>query len=266
MSEGWFYMKDGQSVGPFSEAEVVKLFTSKMVFRDTLFWSSTTNQWQPLSDAFPFARSTPPPLPTPRTKPDDLEPVPAEVDGPSPAAWTDVEPHPWRRYFARMLDAMVLGSVMWFGVGVVLFALNPDGAQKMVDGLNTPQGRIANSIGTAFLAMFPNALLIGYFGSTPGKWLFGIHVAEESGRPIGLARSMQRELRVWVFGLGLAMPLISLFTLLSSFSQLKNDGHTSWDRSVQAQITHRQEGTTQYVLTGCGIILLVGIFVILSMP
>ena len=47
------------------------------------------------------------------------------------------------------------------------------------------------------------------FETTPGKALLNIHLRTHEGRSLALDQAVQRSLRVWFFGLGAGLPLIS---------------------------------------------------------
>jgi hypothetical protein len=66
-------------------------------------------------------------------------------------------------------------------------------------------------------------------------------------RPIGLARAFQREARVFVSGLGLGLPLVSLLTLISSYQTLKREKAANWDRRLTLRVVHRRRGPAQNI-------------------
>src|ERR1700730_1714484 len=41
----------------------------------------------------------------------------------SEGQWISGQPHPWRRYFARMLDNTTNGSIAFFFVGIIFYSL-----------------------------------------------------------------------------------------------------------------------------------------------
>ncbi len=63
----------------------------------------------------------------------------------------------------------------------------------------------------------------------------------KDGRPIGLAEALKREVSVLVFGWGLGLPIVSIFTLIRSFTNLKVDGETRWDARGGYVVTHRPQ-------------------------
>ncbi|MDF2900617.1 MAG: hypothetical protein K0Q62_676, partial [Phenylobacterium sp.] len=85
--------------------------------------------------------------------------------------WDDTTPHPWRRYAARLTDILVLGSVAWFALAVVLYAVNPVVADRMFSG---ERNMAADGMLNLILVLPVIAILIGLTGSSLGKWVFGI--------------------------------------------------------------------------------------------
>ncbi len=202
-----------------------------------------------------------PPAPPPRAFPED--PTPFALT-PAPAAptkgWTDRKPHPWRRYWARMLDIAVMGAATSFMIGVVMEIVAPGQAERWSAFLtNGVVGRLADLLLTLVLVIPGNALLLGLTGGTPGKWLFGIKIVRPDGRPIGVFAALGREVRVWFQGLAMGIPFASLFTLFGAYSWLTEDGYAPWDKPKQRVALHRRGGVGQVVLALLGFALLVAI-------
>jgi hypothetical protein len=59
-----------------------------------------------------------------------------------------------------------------------------------------------------------------FFGTTPGKWAMGIRVEDINGGKLDFITAFQREFTVFCVGLGLNIPIISLWRLYKSY---KND-------------------------------------------
>lgn len=87
------------------------------------------------------------------------------------------------------------------------------------------------------LAMLPIAVLLA-FAQTPGKWLLGIRVRNADGTRLSFLKALQREAWVLVRGLGLGLPVVTLFTLVMSHGDLKNEGTTCWDRRFGCRVEH----------------------------
>lgn len=155
--------------------------------------------------------------------------------------------HQWRRYFARMLDNMVNAFTFILLVIFLLAFTWPSAFVAFTEWLGSIH-RLFDLLLSIFIGTVINAVLLALTGSTLGKWIFGIRVREADGARLGFARAIQRELRVWMRGLGFGIPIVSLFTVMRAYNQLDNFQQTTWDRDMQLVITHRPAGIGQYVL------------------
>ncbi len=117
--------------------------------------------------------------------------------------------HPWRRFFARTVDIMSIGNLIFllfsFSIGY-LFPQNIDGFVKFIE----------NPIGAAivlYLLWLPfEALFLSLGGTTPAKWIFGIRVTSKTGENLSYAHALKRAFFVFVQGEGFGIPLVPLFT------------------------------------------------------
>lgn len=170
--------------------------------------------------------------------------------------WVETPYHPWRRYFARILDISVNGMLIFFCLGLILGIIAPNFANDLFSTLSTDAGQLLDIILTIFISTFLTAALIGKTGSSLGKYLFGIRVKNKSDSPIGYFHAWKREIDVFVRGLGLGMPIVSLFTIYSAYKKLLKDGKTSWDQKGEYRIIYRNNNLKQWALNILGFILL----------
>jgi uncharacterized RDD family membrane protein YckC len=168
--------------------------------------------------------------------------------------WTDTSAHPWRRFFARAFDNLVIGGLLWFGLSAIGFMLSPTVSERVFGLFDNPFGRLLDGVLTAAMMVPVLAVVIGLSGGSPGKWIFGVRVADRQGRPLGPIAALVREAKVWAFGLGAGIPIVTLFTLASSKAALEQDGHARWDDRARVQVTHRPDHAVQRVLTFLGIV------------
>lgn len=246
----WFVLRGTQQAGPFTREQIGKLYSSASIQGDTLVWRPGCADWMPLTafTEFDAQRPTTAVLQRSAAVQDVSRPVT------NPGQWADVSPHPWRRYFARHLDYAVWGSTAMFTISIGLLIVSAPLHDQFKSLLSGPTGELIGYVLALVLAAIINAFLIGLTGGNLGKWLFGVRVLNEAGRPIGLIRSFQRELRVLVFGLGLGVPIIALATLLFAYQKLKADKVTSWDRALALKVVHREDGVSQNIGFIMGII------------
>jgi uncharacterized RDD family membrane protein YckC len=274
----WFFLQDRKQVGPFTGDQIRSLFTAATIQETTLVWRPGCTDWAPLSNFAELnGQPTRPPIPPAAAEKAAMvaniakasartERSPADERGAPPALisaneWVDESPHPWRRYVARMLDNVVWGSLLLFIVVVSVSFLDPELGVEIDSWFEGRSGEIGATVLMHLIAVVPNALLIGLTGGNLGKWLCGVCVLDESDRPIGLGRAFRREASIFVTGLGLALPIISLLTLILSYQTLKREKATSWDKKMNLKLVHRRKGPAQYIGFIVAIILLVGLII-----
>lgn len=144
---------------------------------------------------------------------------------------------PWPRYFARMLDAILLGFVGSIILSLLLLVATENGLERFEALLAGPGSFFYDNVLVLALAFLPIALLLA-FAQTPGKLLLGIRVRNSDGSRLSFSKALQREAWVLVRGLGLGLPLISFITLVMSHADLKNEGTTAWDRRLDCRVEH----------------------------
>jgi uncharacterized RDD family membrane protein YckC len=167
---------------------------------------------------------------------------------PPPGKWSDMAPRPWRRYLARFVDNLVLGTLVWMVIGTVLYIVAPATTEEAFAVLEGPAGRFLNGMLTLAAALPAIALVIGLTGVSPGKWIFGVRVTDPEGRPIGVPAAFKRELKVWIYGMGAGLPLVSLWPLIGSYARLRDTGTTHWDLDQGRVVSQRPDGALQTTL------------------
>lgn len=113
--------------------------------------------------------------------------------------------HPWRRYFARMIDSILFVTTLIFFVEFLMglmMGLTGVTLPDILHLINTPGGQFWLVILALFLMIPVEAALLSQFKTTPGKWLFGIEVTNPDGERLSSEDARRRSLDVWVKGLG----------------------------------------------------------------
>jgi uncharacterized RDD family membrane protein YckC len=264
----WYYLRGSDSVGPAPARQLLDLLHDGRVHHETLVWREGLAEWQTLEDAFGLSDLGPPPVPgmtppaiaQPGAAPGvaaadpvprhDLRPMRVSLDSVGAARSTagdrfDAEPHPWRRYFARSIDTMIGAFAMSAALGAIWVSIDQNGLDTFLRSLHVPGVQLLGNILVLALATIPNALLIGLTGGSVGKWVFGITVADATGRPIGVIRAFSRELRIWLQGYGLGIPVVALITLIVSYRRLSDQGITAWDQDLSLGVRYRPDGMLQ---------------------
>lgn len=274
--EQWYY-RDGETpVGPFDLEGLEKLFNAGMINDSTLIRHGQSRQWTEyaalnddttehtdetshLTDELSF--STQGSQTENRTTHESTISEQNEGLGnnqqidttqPSINHWPLEPVTPWRRYGARILDLSLNGVFGWFIIGTSFYQLAPVSADRFFASMNP----VMDILLTVLVGIVITGILIGFSGSSIGKWVFGIRVTDVEGRPIGVIAGIIRDLSVWIKGLGFGLPIISLITMYLSYQRLKEKGTTSWDESGNYRVSHRPSGPFQYVLNIIGIMLI----------
>lgn len=289
MSEQWYIGVEGEASGPFGRATVEQMRQNGEVTADTLVWCKGMRSWITYDEAG-LRPPLPPPLPSLEAPLPEFPPPLARVhvsatgsedeptafgnhttlasDSESPKTpqpptlvveddgWQQAAPAPWRRWLARNFDIAVLGLALWALIGAATAIMVPPFYQSLTGELGPTQNMVVSSILTGVILIPILALLIGFTGSSPGKWLFGVRVTRRSGAPIGLRSALWRELHVLVRGLAFGFPLISLVAQVVAYQHLTKHGVTMWDRDQEWIITHRPNGGVQIVLGILGVVVL----------
>lgn len=138
--------------------------------------------------------------------------------------------HPWRRYFAREIDMLILNLVKLFLL-VVVFRIRP-----MNDWVYTVFGLIV----CVHLLWIPaEALMLHYWGTTPGKWIMGIRVESVNGGTLTISDAMHRAWNVFRYGYGFTIPIYSLWRQYKSYKDYVDYGYVRWDHEWDADIQFR---------------------------
>jgi len=150
---------------------------------------------------------------------------------PKPTATATV--HPWIRYWARYIDIVAFSLV--FGIFLAIFI------PSVLESSN-----IFLTILILFVWIFAESALLSSWGTTPGKWLLRINLVGPNGKP-EFSAALNRSFAVWLKGLGFGIPIVSLFTLVSSYNHLKKEGTTSWDKDGHFTVTHGKIGVIRII-------------------
>lgn len=167
--------------------------------------------------------------------------------------------HPWRRYFARLLDTLLMGVLFYILLGIFLPKLSL-AIEK------TEENRVLDMMLTGFFAMLLNPIVISLTGTTVGKLLFGVGIKDENNNKLPFLTALKREFLVYVKGMAFCIPIINLFTLCSSHTRLKRTGKTSWDEALKCNVTYRKDDLTQKIFNVTGIVLYIVIVALTILP
>lgn len=250
----WWYGQDAWISAPVDQDKLAELIRKGRIGPKTLLWKEGMAEWHPLdaiAELQPLRAIIPPPLPpgSPPPLPENSgDPIQAAAQGfhtllstlrvwmfapsrgshpppssPSPPTWTLARR--WPRFFARMFDfwwEMVLTGVI---VGYALARFSPSFAAW----LKSPGSDIVFNLYCIPLALAVDAGLYKLIGNTPGKAMLGLQVGNLDATRLGYLAYLRRNLWMWIKGMGLAFPLISLFFMAYQGERLHKGRQTSYD-------------------------------------
>lgn len=127
---------------------------------------------------------------------------------------------PFRRFFARDLDMTIWSAAF------LLFC-------QLVLRVNILSGHPALQIFRWFvpmsLTLLAEPLMLHFFCTTPGKFLFGLKLTRGDGSPLSLKEAFARTWAVTIFGVGLYIPVISSIVMAVAWHRLRRGDTLSWD-------------------------------------
>jgi hypothetical protein len=166
----------------------------------------------------------------PQLEPDQLFPAgepPKKPRSPHPFRNQAPLPHPWRRWLARTSDFMVTGVIVGVASGILGLKL-----------FSTQNEFVSGMILMMVHALVVEPFSIAFNERTAGKALFNISLSNDDLSPLNLSQAFRRSLSVWAFGLGLGIPLVSLFTTIHQYNALTKKGAATYDRDGGFRVTH----------------------------
>lgn len=131
-----------------------------------------------------------------------------------------VEPHPWRRYFARAIDLTLVGLMVSF----VQFVLLHHNLVNISKGENV----LCGLAGWGLLVLI-EPLLLARFGKTAGKWCMGITVTRPDGGRLSYGEALERTAAVWLYGAGLGISIVELVCNYRSYRRYTRGEELAWE-------------------------------------
>lgn len=145
---------------------------------------------------------------------------------------------PWARFFARKIDLIIFLCIVW----VLLDLLFPDYSSS-----NPALQILLVSLMSYPLWVFIETLFLSTWGTTLGKYIFNIWVTDLNDCKLNFYAALHRSLSVWIKGLALGIPLISLFTMVKSYGEVRMFGVTSWDKNKYV-VKHTKMGIVRLII------------------
>ncbi|WP_326523117.1 RDD family protein [Sphingomonas sp.] len=161
-----------------------------------------------------------------------------EISDAARAEW-DRDSHPWRRYGARMIDVMVFGQIPLMVVALLVGIFAPDPVFEFVVEESRWKSMLIYGPLMWALSILSTAALIAWRGRTIGKWMFGLRVVPNDGVPTSYGRALRREGWLLIWGIALAIPLLSLAALIRSYQEIETGERSTWDEKTDLVVEAR---------------------------
>lgn len=162
--------------------------------------------------------------------------------------WDQIQetPHPWRRYFARDLDLLIVTMAIltfWFA-GLHHYPTTGPGTTFL------------STVAALAVTLLVEPLFLHLWATTPGKWLMGIRVHRWDGAKLTYQEGLQRTWDCLLWGLGFQIPLFGLYRFFRSYRQCIA-GEIPWDEEIR--YTHLEPGPWRTAGLVCAFPLLIAL-------
>ncbi|MGO8489894.1 RDD family protein [Rhizobium ruizarguesonis] len=241
--KNWYYAVGQEHRGPISEEELRDLIKQGQLTKETLLWQEGMSTWQRASELPELSAAfiAPPPLPAmppavPSAPTTPIGKVTADAQLP-----THLKSRPWPRFWARVIDTMLIGPIIFFGAALAAVVYAPDLYLRMMSMNDGLLGIIVLPIVGLVLA-----ILMILTGTTLGKAIIGVRVRVPDGKN-RIAFFLSRELRVWAAGWGLGLPIVNLFTQSRQYRLLAAGRPASYDADVATAVSANPSKTRLFV-------------------
>lgn len=189
-----------------------------------------------------------------------LEAMKTPAGAPASVPTKDTVPRvrsPWRRFFARRFDLLLYGTA-WCILGLLVLQKSPA----------TETGSAWFSISallSVLMMVFLEPLFLSTWGTTPGKWLLGLRVTNNTGQKLTYGEGVYRTVQALWSGAGFFIPIVEIFRGYQRYYDC-TEGKTmawEWDSELvlQDEKSWRIFATVGSVAAQFLLILLCGLFI-----
>ena len=145
---------------------------------------------------------------------------------------------PWRRFFARNVDAGLYG-LLWSMLSQWVFRINPD------HFMSNLAWTLACGYVSWLLTFVFEPVLLHYWGTTPGKWIFGLSVRDEDGEKLSIRTAYARLWGVFGYGNCYALPFFDWYYNYKCYRACKEE-ELPWDLENGCSIVVREREVRWY--------------------
>ncbi len=231
MSEYHLNIAEKQT-GPHSQFFIIQGIREGRLRGNEMVWRMGLEGWQPLRELEDFSSYWPP-------SPEVL----AKAESAKELARTELDrPQPWLRFWARMVD------LIWFfcAATLVLGVVFPEAWVQWL-GQTT---RFPIPLEPLILLLYVpvEAWMLSRYGTTPGKSLLRMQVRTLPGGLPTFRQAAHRSFLVYIKGLALGLPFVSLFLMLWWKFRLPQARVAPWDEAAETRVEHGEPEGWRYML------------------
>jgi uncharacterized RDD family membrane protein YckC len=218
-------IRNGERYGPFHDYDIRRKIDADELSAEDIAWHEGLPEWIPVSKIAIFENEF-------KNKQSVIAPAPVEALPEVGKALASPPPIPEkpkliRRFWARWLDIFTYVGLWW----LALYFTN-----RNIGNILVNQWIILTQL-VPWLII--EILLIHRFATTPGKWLLGMRVLNADGTKLSLAESTRRAGRVFLIGIGLGWPYVSVFCQALSAFTTHRIGAPLWDHMGKHRVTYK---------------------------
>ena len=129
---------------------------------------------------------------------------------------------PWARFCARQFDLYFV-CFLWIIPINFAFGSGSDYSYVLAQHLMV----------SPFIYIFFEPFCISLWGTTPGKFLYGIRVLNKDSSKLSIKKSIKRSLQVYIRGMAFVLPIFSSIANYIAYRDYKNKKSTPWDRNLK---------------------------------
>ncbi|MEN1760289.1 RDD family protein [Anoxynatronum sibiricum] len=134
--------------------------------------------------------------------------------------------HPWRRLIARSFDQSLYG-ILWAAIHYFIIRWHP------------PNHFLINLLDSYIILgmmMVIEPALLAFWGTTPGKFIFGLEIRNTDGSLLTYKQGFSRMLGVFAKGLGYGIPIYNLVRCWRSSEATLQGEVLEWDEGLSYQL------------------------------
>lgn len=147
-------------------------------------------------------------------------------------------PRPWIRFWARYIDISVFAFLSGFIIEPFYrFSPGP------VLGFD-----FAGIVVMVTAVITCESICLTLFGSTPGKWIANIQIADFSGSHPSILQSLSRTFQVWAKGMWFGIPILLLIPMYIAKGKIMQNGAADWDFFCGTFLSQRPVSFLRYAV------------------